>query len=410
LLPACTNDAGCAPPATVCEDWVCIAGCQSHQQCAPAERCDLVDSSHLYHCEPRDCLADGDCTTAGTVCDVDGLAAPDGGGYCVPGCVTFYDCLQVGYDCDAVSGVCSAHDYGDIGAAITDCATECSSGFCIDVGGVTTCTEFCCIQHDCPADWGCRPLDDGTGSSHTVSVCEPLAPGQGTASYDAICAVASDCRSNVCSAGRCRESCCTHDDCDQPFVGDMYCGLGATAQPTVCLPEPTTGIDPLGTLGCGTSSSPSTCLSNLCFTLSLTDTGCTTSAECPVSRPTCWDAGNGDPTLQECVRDFCVDHCCSTSDCPAGPGGEAYFCGKWRYSVGDFDVCLARDETGSVAEGDACAADAACLSRFCQETAGVCRERCCTDADCTNPAYPRCALESHAIYGSLRMVNVCLPP
>ncbi len=383
----------------------CRPRCQPRiwSHCAATERCDRRDAGNLYHCEPRDCLDDTDCAPPATVCDTDGLADPDGGGYCEPGCATAYDCGQLGLDCDVASGTCQAHDYGDIGAS---CVTGCDSGFCL-TGAGNVCTDFCCGQHDCPAGWVCRPRDDTSSGGHTVDVCFPAPPAQGMARFGESCADHGDCRSGVCWGSLCRESCCTDADCDPVVVPDSYCGFGGGDSPTACLPRPATGTDPLGSLGCATTGSPGDCLSNLCFTNYQPDTGCNTNADCPATYPTCTDypVGGTANGVNDCVHDMCVGHCCSADDCP-GTATDTYYCGKWVYSTGDMNVCLLHLGPATLAEGQACTANGEFRSGYCAAT-GVCRRRCCTDADCPSAAYPNCALELHSVYAVPRQLNVC---
>jgi hypothetical protein len=402
FLPGCVEDADCSPPDTVCEAWTCVPGCDGHADCPADERCNLVGPEGLYHCEARDCLADADCTSPGTVCDTDGLVDPAGGGTCAPGCRTTYDCRRIGYDCDGATGRCAAHDYGDVGA---DCAAGCASGFCLAAEG-SLCTAFCCTQHDCPAGWACRPHDDGSGAGRSVDVCVPLDPAHGTRRYDEICADGSDCRSAVCTGHRCMETCCTDADCDAPFVSGMHCAASWIDGVTACAAVPSEGDDPLGTPGCATSGDPGDCLSDLCFSFYTPDTGCRADAECTPARPTCWDLG-GDGT-NDCVRDFCVDHCCSERDCPDA-GGDIFACSKWLYGTSDYNICLLVEGTALLPEGDACTANSACRSMVCSDAARVCRGRCCTDEDCTDPRFPRCALELDHIFSSSVLLNVCLP-
>jgi hypothetical protein len=376
-----------------------VAGCTSHADCAAADRCDLVTPGHLNHCEARDCLGDLDCLGVGEVCDTDGLATPDGGGYCVPGCQSHYDCGQAGYDCDPGTGRCLAHDYGDIGL---DCGSGCHSGLCL-AGQGNVCTGYCCVQHDCPAGWGCRPYDDGTGSGHTVDVCQPATPAQGDGEYDDPCTDPSDCRSGICTLNRCAETCCTHADCAAPFATDRICLHGGDT--TICSATPATGTDPLGTTGCSTTGTPADCLSNLCYYYFFGDHDCPTNA-CPADYQ-CFDLGYGGAPL-ECVRDFCVDHCCTAADCPDDAAGNHYTCGKVRFGMGaDYDVCLLDRTPGALGEGEACTQDSQCRSRFCSQPAGLCRARCCRDTDCADPAFPRCALE--ASRNQTRFMNVCVP-
>lgn len=345
--------------------------------------------------ELRDCLEDLDCNPPTTVCDTDGLADPLGGGYCLPGCTTYYDC-PIGYDCDPIPGECSVKDYGDIGQ---DCGLGCSSQFCLSGMG-SQCTAFCCAQHDCPPGWGCRPYDDGTGTNYMVDLCVPLPPTQGERRYGQVCTDDADCRCGECWGNTCSESCCTSADCSH--IPGSAC-MPATER-SVCR-DPGTGLDPMGAPGCGTSGSPADCQSNLCYSFMSNDSSCITDADCTPSYPTCWDYwGDG---ITDCVRDQCVDHCCTTADCP-DYGGDQFYCSKIRFGIADYNVCLRYLNPGTLAEGDACTAGSQCRSRFCGAD-GSCRARCCTDADCTDPAKPSCLLEQHWSAGNTRWVNVCMP-
>jgi hypothetical protein len=403
FLPDCTIDSECNPPTTVCENWTCVPGCTQHSDCAAVDRCDLITPGHLYHCEPRDCFTDADCNPPTTVCDTDGLVYPDPGGYCLPGCQTYYDCGQLGYDCDPSSGSCSLHDYGDIG---DPCGGGCASGFCLSGMG-NVCTGFCCVQHDCPDGWGCRPYDDGSGGGHNVDVCVTLDATHGMGRHNDACTTDTDCRSGICGWNPrvCRETCCSHGDCNQPFLPNQECRIW-TGGITACVTQDTTGIAPLGAVGCSTAGSPGMCRSNMCFSYINNDTGCVNNGDCTAAYPNCDDYWNDGTT--DCVHDMCVDHCCTYLDCP-DYGADSFYCGKVRYPIGDFNVCLWHTGAATQAEGQACASPGECRSRFCSPNDNICRRRCCTDLDCTNPTYPRCALEFHPEVNGNRWVNVCQP-
>jgi len=398
----CTQDNECDPPNTVCEDWICVDGCLSHEDCDEGDRCDLVTPGHMYHCEPRDCLSDDDCDPPDTVCDTDGLAHVSGGGYCLSGCETYLDCGMDDYECNQTTGTCGPRDYGDIGL---NCSGGCENDFCLHGMG-NVCTAYCCRQHDCPTDWGCRPYDDGTGEGHTVKVCVPLEASQGRLAPGETCSGPEDCRSNICHGGTCRETCCTHEDCGEPFFTGLDCRsyTGTTA----CIEKPVEGTDPIGALGCATTGTPSDCRSDMCFTYFIPDTDCTDSNDCMESRPTCWDyPGAGVDGVNDCVKDICVGHCCSSDDCPDN-GDDKFFCGKWVFGSGDFNLCLLHEGDASLLEGEACESNSDCRSNFCSST-GECRKRCCTKADCTDPLRSRCVLEEHTVHSVTRWLTVCAP-
>jgi hypothetical protein len=148
----------------------------------------------------------------------------------------------------------------------------------------------------------------------------------------------------------------------------------------------------------------------MCFTFYVPDTGCSVNADCSASRPVCWDwpVGGTPNGTKDCVRDMCVDHCCTEADCP-DIGNEHYYCAKVTFSAGDFDVCLYHFGTATLAEGAACTTDGECRSNYCSPTAKVCRARCCTDSDCGNALYPNCALEQLNSTSGTRLINVCQP-
>ena len=148
----------------------------------------------------------------------------------------------------------------------------------------------------------------------------------------------------------------------------------------------------------------------MCFTYYTPDTNCTDNSQCTANRPTCWDYAIGGPPngINDCVKDMCVDHCCSSDDCPDNPP-DIFFCGKWTFGSGDYNICLLHEGAATGAEGDACGNNSECRSRFCSTADSVCRRRCCTDLDCPNSSFPHCILELHSVHGAQRWVNVCMP-
>ncbi len=470
--PQCTGDNDCNPPSTVCETGRCVVGCTSHTDCAASERCRLI-TAPLYHCEARDCTADANCTPPSTVCDTDGGANPTGGGYCVSGCSSYDDC-PLGYDCTAATGACSVHDYGDVGSPCTsnsDCS-NCNSGQGIDDGsGTMVCTALCCTQHDCPADYACRPVTDGAGGA--IDACQPLEGNNQNGRRGTACGQNSDCRSNVCM-GTCLDTCCTDKNCDSA-AACQTAGSGVTA----CQSGPQT--DDLGALGCMTGST--SCNARMCFALWQPGPQASGNACDPASGGTstcppyydnaCVDFAGSSVAdgIDDCVYDFCLAPCCKTSDCASSVTGDSFFCGSALFSsAGDMDVCLANSSgstsadnnkscTGNTAATDCpsklcsaagsntgvclprldtgagCSDDAQCISAMCDPgtgkclarlaeggtctqatqcqsnfcTVGKCRERCCTDADCTDVSYPHCQVENLPVYGQVRALTVCVP-
>jgi len=268
------------------------------------------------------------------------------------------------------------------------------------------CTAYCCEQRECPAGYGCRPVADGSGvPNQSLDMCAPLAASAGMLRKGAICAIGSDCRSGVCVGNRCQESCCTDTSCGAGEHCDVR-GAGVTA----CAPGQV--ASDLGALGCQTPvTSPSrACNSRMCFAHYLPDVACSLASDCPAGDNNYCGDFDQQADANDCVYDYCVAHCCTTSDCQGSVTGERFYCSKRTFNfAGDMNICLHTLSTGTKTEGQACASAAECLSNYCSGNPGLCRERCCTNADCQSPGAPRCGLESHLVEGLSRLVNVCLP-
>ncbi len=373
-------------------------------------------------------MDDTDCTTVDEVCDTDGLVDPDGGGYCVAGCSSRDDCRQLGYDClDPLpgSGVCTARDYGDIGAACstpTNCS-NCDSRQGADDGSGMVCSGFCCSQHDCPPSFVCRAVLDGDNSAACDEepvgaldgigeclhdICVPIESANDNRRRGELCNADRDCRSNVCRSNRCADTCCTDASCEDATEACRAIGSGVTA----CLTG--TKVTDLGELGCMTGTT--SCDSFLCFAIYDADVGCNVAGDCNDYRnQECMDFDNENDG-NDCVYDFCVSHCCSTADCanpvppPAPMATAVYTCQTALYSsVGDLDICMIAGAGGTGAEGAACTSETECASGVCS-AGGSCRERCCTDADCQNGSFPKCRVERHLMLFDLRDVTVCTEP
>jgi hypothetical protein len=149
------------------------------------------------------------------------------------------------------------------------------------------------------------------------------------------------------------------------------------------------------------------CEANLCYARYIPDTACADTTTCPSGYDSYCGPFQAGPA-NDCVYDFCTINCCTTSDCAPSTTGDRFVCVPVVYPwAGDLDVCLYTASTGTKAPGDPCASGTECRSGYCSST-GVCRERCCTDADCGG-ATPRCGLESLPTQAGVRLVEVCLP-
>jgi hypothetical protein len=194
--PACpplpdggTIDAGPGPAYTQCGLIACDAG-------AVCTTVPEGPSGCVVSCPPQDA---GTCGS-GNVCSGQTVFDADGGGSCVPGCLTNTDCsAQPGTVCEACQELCvpQGDDTAHIGDGCTD-ATQCPTGaFCYIEGLLVPggyCTETCSVPPEpagcpCPSGSICSVLlgtplcvascTPGTTCSRSQYACQPQASGGG---------------------------------------------------------------------------------------------------------------------------------------------------------------------------------------------------------------------------------------
>lgn len=206
------------------------------------------------------------------------------------------------------------------------------------------CTKPCCTSADCPAAFVC--FGAGTGGNYCVpATAAERSPG-GAKKPGQTCSGDGDCRSGLCYAGRCLDTCCSKADC----TTGTTCRVKAVAAPapsreTWACALPEAG----GELGDGVacSGTPLKCETDNC------------SGTPPRCRPSC----------------------CSTAGCAALVPGTVCAYGEFFDSNSDAKWCI-DSEHGTAALGDPCSGNLDCASRFCDLGTKRCAAVCCTDDDC----------------------------
>ncbi len=315
----------------------------------------------------------------------------------VPGDVPDYTCGSVsasacpaGMACDVLSGRCvpassATDDGGDDGTAGDDgpeggaeggegggpldlgqaCRfdNDCKSKLCGTSTILTTtftqgtgpiCTQSCCTSADCPSAFIC--FNGGTGGGYCVPAlkAQRTPPASGGKTPGTSCLGPSECRSGLCTNGKCVDTCCLGSDC----AAGTVCAVGSLAAPSpahdewVCIP-------PVGTRNNGTQCTDNNlCKVNNC----VHHNHPTTCPNCPV----------------------CTPSCCSSADCAswatiAAPSGGTCAYGssgtdnlKWCYPV----------DTNRAPLGTTCASAFDCQSSYCDPELRKCAAVCCKDSDC----------------------------
>ena len=236
---------------------------------------------------------------------------------------------------------------GSIGATCTS-AAECDSIlFCANpsafggASGPKVCTRSCCKSEECGAGTSvCYPSPDGG------SACVPAASvgrgNLGTGAAGDACSVHSECRSGLCEANKCFDTCCGDATCS----GSQYCVKKT-------LPGTSRSV-----MACGAAvgnggyqafcSVDSQCQSGICSSGIYCSKACCTAKDCagtanfvclhvvPGLRRCSYPgftpgpkllgaecAGNGECKSGHCLGPtggpfYCSDTCCSNSDCGGG--------------------------------------------------------------------------------------------
>ncbi|MEQ9540561.1 MAG: hypothetical protein RIU46_27645 [Deltaproteobacteria bacterium] len=411
-MTACTGDAQCMPPQTVCQGMQCVAGCGtpgSPITCGLGSFC----NTGTGRCEMGQvtCANDTECAPPNTICEsmqcipgcaqVGGLVCT-GGNVCNPatgrceasgGCTTDVECGAPAQICE--SGSC-VPGCAQPGAPNCPTGTVCdgNSGRCVMVQGPCTIDSDCnppaavCEAGQCIG--GCGEIggivcSGNTTCNMTTGRCDPGGP---------VCMNDADCQppSTICNTvnGQCEPSCLANG-----------CPMGQTCnqQTGRCTMN---GAQPLN----GTCTANTDCQSGVCFDLGnplgfRCISACGNTADCPGGF-TCFDffgskmcvldshlgAGtfatpNGGACSAHdqcqsyfCPNNQCVDVCDNDSDC----GGGAC---QWYEWTPDRYIGSCNGPLGAGANGSTCSALTDCRSGVCYGN-GTCGDVCGSSADCPN--------------------------
>jgi hypothetical protein len=132
----------------------------------------------------------------------------------------------------------------DTGVSCTDTATRClhGSGSCIDMSAVKRCSEPCCTNTDCPADFYCSLNGPSTaqtgGGLNSIPQCFAESAGNGDRQAGAACTSNTQCQSEFCdnNLSVCVDGCCSDDTCpvgltcEDTLYNRTLTGSGPTGQ------------------------------------------------------------------------------------------------------------------------------------------------------------------------------------
>ena len=207
------------------------------------------------------------------------------------------------------------------------------------------CTTPCCRSNDCPSGFVC--FSGGTGGNYCVAAdkADRSPPTMGGRAGGASCTTHPQCRSGLCTGGRCVDTCCEPDNC----ASGSTCRVSTVEAHTSWV--------------CGAPNGGSA-----------KDLGMTCT-------------GNLDCKNDNCVQPFsasrrCTPTCCSTSDCTA-LGFANNVCAYGSAGNDQLKWCFEPNASGK-ALGATCTASTDCASRYCDSELGRCANVCCTTADCAS--------------------------
>lgn len=228
---------------------------------------------------------------------------------------------------------------------------DCESNLCGTSNMLTTpivtdtgpiCTKTCCTSKDCPADFVC--FGAGTGGNYCVpsSKAGRIPAASGGKLPGATCSGASDCRSGLCQAGKCVDTCCMPADCTNGTV----CQVATLAGP-------------------GPSHDVWMCAA-------------VNAAASKANGDTCTNVEN-ECKNNNCIGNKCRESCCSVANCESqGRTG-----GHCRYGESGSDrIKFCEYTTTGLADEAKCTQDSDCQSDFCDPETKKCAWVCCRDADC----------------------------
>lgn len=209
------------------------------------------------------------------------------------------------------------------------------------------CTRPCCKSSDCAAGFVC--YSGGTGGNYCVKAerAGRNPPSTGGRAGGQTCSGNTQCRSGLCTGGRCVDTCCEPAQC----ASGSTCRVGAVNAHAawVCgAPNGGAGGRDLGET-CGASASGAVCANDNCVLPFSSGYRCT---------PPC------------CSAKDCVDLGFANNVCAYGSAGNDQL--KW---------CFEPNASGK-ALGASCTANTDCASRYCDSELSRCANVCCTNADC----------------------------
>lgn len=402
-LKACKDFSDCGSGET-CTAGCCAPTCDANTPCPGDLKCDLSTGRCVL------CLIDADCGAGSTLCAADANCGTAMVKRCENNLCADKPCeCGVGEKCDAASGKCLADKVcpgggkpDPQGNCPRPCATAtCAAGQTPDPDNNCQCiakAEYCqtCTRNaECGLDGLC--VSDEKGNKFCAEDCGPNRGAQqgqcsdtsnyscffdGTNKYCKPILGYCPCLGIKCSTagtkccpntGACQE-CCGNQDCQAPKVcnnvtyicEDNKCAGVTCPSGQAC--DPKDGMCKGGSSGpCPQACQPGTCCNTT--TLQCTASACS-SAKC---QPAC------DPATQDCCELGVQSTCVPKGQCPANPGGG---CKK------DSDCPNAGDKCCSLF-----GLQQMCLPGSDPTTALLCgggSGSCVTDADCKDPASPKC--------------------
>lgn len=296
--------------------------------------------------------ADPSACPSGMTCD---LAS----GRCVAGAIVEPDASEEDADAeptDAGRDADGAAGLADLGAScVVD--GDCKTGLCgtstilttsiISASSKPICTSTCCTSADCPSSFVC--FSGGTGGSYCVPAAKAgrIPPATGGKAAGASCGGSGECRSGLCDANRCVDTCCLAADC----ASGTTCRVLEVKTPT-----PSHYVWACGVANAGGKD------------VSPTDAGaCTLQSDCKN------DNCVGFPKR-------CTPSCCTAATCTQ-QGFSGSVCAYGNTGNDQLKFCTPPG-SGGAQLGATCADDTDCQSRYCDPELRKCMQVCCTDEDC----------------------------
>ncbi len=259
---ACRDDFICVTPinnaGSASGDPTCTSLCNSSflnrgvgDGCQAGETCDvnLVPTANLNGCQPTtevlgtraggaSCQGAGDgVCRSGNCVNETGPGADD---FCFDHCNSDAYCATVAKCAlpasTSTKAICippESFQTRDTGVSCSDTATRClhGSGSCVDMNAVRRCSEPCCTNSDCPADFFCGlngPSNiQAGGGINTIPQCFAETSGNGGRQAGAACTLNTQCSSEFCDKNLnvCVDVCCNDDTCP----------LGLTCEDTIAV-------------------------------------------------------------------------------------------------------------------------------------------------------------------------------